>query len=101
MAKEDESTTERRGEMVNDTHFQLIVPDTMPKSAGYSQVARVSEGSLVFVAGQVALDKSGNLVGTDDFRAQIRQVFENLKAAVEAAGGTMNDVIKLNTYLVD
>jgi len=101
MTKEVKLTMERRGAMANGTHFQLIVPDTMPNSAGYSQVARVSEGRLVFVAGQVALDKSGNLVGRDDFRAQIRQVFENLKAAVEAAGGTMNDVIKLNIYLLD
>jgi 2-iminobutanoate/2-iminopropanoate deaminase len=91
----------KSGEMAHGTHFQLIVPDTMPRSAGYSQLARVSEGSLVFVAGQVALDTSGNLVGKGDFRAQIRQVFENLKAAVEAAGGTMKDLIKLNTYMLD
>jgi enamine deaminase RidA (YjgF/YER057c/UK114 family) len=87
--------------MAKETHFQLIIPDTMPRSAGYSQLARVSDGTLVFVAGQVALDKSGNLVGKDDFPAQIRQVFENLKAAVEAAGGTMNDIVKLNSYLLD
>ena len=49
----------------------------------------------------MALDKSGNLVGKDDFRAQVLQVFENLKAAVEAAGGNFHDVIKLNSYLVD
>ena len=51
--------------------------------------------------GQVALDKSGNVVGKDDFKAQIQQVFENLKAAVEAAGGSFNDVVKLNSYFVD
>jgi enamine deaminase RidA (YjgF/YER057c/UK114 family) len=87
--------------MANGIHFELIGPDTMPRSAGYSQIALVTEGCLVFVAGQVALDTSGNLVGKNDFRAQVRQVFENLKAAVEAAGGTMNDLIKLNTYMLD
>jgi enamine deaminase RidA (YjgF/YER057c/UK114 family) len=73
----------------------------MPKSVGYSQVAKVTGGAIVFVAGQVALERSGNLVGTDDFRAQVQQVFENLKAAIEAAGGTFDDVIKLNSYFLD
>ena len=56
---------------------------------------------MVFIAGQVALDASGNLVGKDNFRAQAEQVFENLKTAVEAAGGTFEDVIKLNIYLLN
>jgi len=87
--------------MSNTGNFQLLTPNTMPKSIGYSQVATVTGGTMVFVAGQVALDKSGNVVGKDDFRAQVQQVFENLKAAIEAAGGTFNDVIKLNSYVVD
>lgn len=82
-------------------NFELLVPNTMPRSLGYSQVARVTGGTIVFVAGQVALDKSGNLVGKDDFRAQVQQVFENLQAAIRAAGGTFDDVIKLNGYFLD
>lgn len=82
--------------------FKLFNPPTMATpAAGYSQVAEVSGGRLVYVAGQVALDQSGNLVGKDDFRKQVRQVFENLKLAVEAAGASFNDVIKLNYYCVD
>ncbi|SRR5258708_6134436 len=80
---------------------QLLTPDTMPKSVGYSQVAMVTGGTIVFVAGQVALDSSGNVVGQGDFRVQVQQVFENLKAAIEAAGGSFNDVVKLNTYVLD
>lgn len=87
--------------MPNGVNFQLSVPDTMPKSVGYSQVAMVTGGAIVFVAGQVALDKSGNIVGRNDFGAQVQQVFENLKAAVEAAGGDFSDVIKLNSYFLD
>jgi reactive intermediate/imine deaminase len=87
--------------MPSDVNFELLIPDTMPRSVGYSQVATVAAGRLVFVAGQVALDKSGNVVGRDDFGAQVRQVFENLKAAVEAAGGNFGDVIKLNSYFLD
>jgi len=79
--------------------FRLFNPEAMAKpTAGYSQVAEVSEGKIVYIAGQVALDKSGALIGKDDFRAQVEQVFENLKAAVEAAGGDFHSVIKLNYY---
>jgi len=90
-----------RRAMSNQRDFELLIPNTMPKSIGYSQVATVTGGTIVFIAGQVALDKSSNVVGKDDFRAQLEQVFENLKAAVEAAGGTFDDIIKLNSYLVD
>ena len=83
------------------SNVQLLIPRTMPKSVGYSQLAIVTGGKLVFISGQVALDKSGNLVGKDDFRAQVEQVFENLKSAVEAAGGNLHDVVKLNSYLLD
>jgi enamine deaminase RidA (YjgF/YER057c/UK114 family) len=56
---------------------------------------------MVFIAGQVALDKVGNIAGKNDFRAQIQQIFENLKSALASAGGTFNDVIKLNSYFLD
>jgi enamine deaminase RidA (YjgF/YER057c/UK114 family) len=82
--------------------FRIFNPDTMAKpTAGYSQVAEVNDGKIVYIAGQVALDRSGNLVGKDDFRAQVQQVFENLKAAVESAGGDFNSVIKLNYYCAE
>jgi len=81
---------------------RIFNPDTMAKpTAGYSQVAEVTGGKIVYIAGQVALDRSGNLVGKDDFRAQLQQVFENLKAAVESAGGSFSDVIKLNYYCAE
>ena len=83
------------------SNVQYLIPDTMPRSAGYSQVVMVTGGTLVFIAGQVALDRSGNVVGKDDFRAQAEQVFENLKSAVEAAAGTLQDVIKLTIYFLD
>ena len=63
--------------------------------------ATVTGGTIVFIAGQVALDRSGSVVGRDDIRAQMQQVFENLAAAITAAGGTFRDVIKLNTYVLD
>jgi enamine deaminase RidA (YjgF/YER057c/UK114 family) len=88
--------------MPQATNYRLFNPDTMAKpTAGYSQVAVVTGGNLVYIAGQVALDASGNLVGKDDFRAQAEQIFKNLKAAVEAASGNFHDIIKLNFYCAD
>jgi enamine deaminase RidA (YjgF/YER057c/UK114 family) len=85
---------------MNKKPFRIYNPDTLAKpTVGYSQVAEVSGGKIVYIAGQVALDKSGSLVGKDDFRAQTQQVFQNLKAAVEAAGGDAGDIIKLNIYV--
>lgn len=85
--------------MPQSANFRLFNPETlMTPTAGYSQVAEVTGGKLVYIAGQVALDKSGALVGKDDFPAQVEQVFKNLQAAVEAAGGDFNEVVKLNFY---
>lgn len=82
--------------------FHIFNPETMAKpTAGYSHVAEVTGGKLVYIAGQVAIDRSGNLVGKDDFRAQVQQVFENLKSAVEASGGDFHNVIKLNYYCAE
>lgn len=87
--------------MSDQAAFQLSNPATLSKPAGYSHLATVSAGRLVIISGQVALDVNGTVVGKDDFQAQVRQVFENLRAAVESAGGTFRDIIKLNAYVVD
>ena len=84
-----------------DPAFDLISPVSMHRPNGYSHLARVKRGVPVFIAGQVALDTSGHLVGAGDFRAQAQQVFENLKHAVEAAGGAFSHIVKLNVYVVD
>lgn len=94
--------TKQGAAVKSNTLFRIFNPDTLAKpTAGYSQVAEVGEGKVVFIAGQVAMDRSGNLVGKDDFRAQLQQVFENLKAAVEAAGGDFHSVIKLSFYCAE
>ena len=78
----------------------LSSPKTMPPPTGYSQVAEVTSGKIVLIAGQVAHDPAGNLVGENDFAAQVEQVFKNLDAAVRAAGGTFHDIVKINNYCV-
>jgi 2-iminobutanoate/2-iminopropanoate deaminase len=75
-------------------------PENVPKPAGdYSQGVKVKKGALVVISGQVAWDARGNLVGKGDFKAQARQVFENLKNMLASAGATFQDVIKLGIFL--
>ena len=97
------ATASDHGSIQGTPMFKLHNPDTLfkPTAAGYSQLVEVTDGKIVYIAGQVALDKAGNLVGKDDFRAQLQQVFENLKAAVEAAGGTFANIVKLNWYCAE
>lgn len=84
-----------------ETAVKFIKSETLPPSPGYSQAVSVGNGRLIYVAGQVALDPSGKLVGPGDFRAQAEQTFENLKATLAASGATFQNVVKLNSYFVD
>lgn len=83
------------------SNIEIINPPTIAPATGYSHVAVVTSGKIVFIAGQIALDLSGQLVGADDPRAQAEQVFRNLQAALEAAGGDFSHVVKLNFYFTD
>lgn len=67
----------------------------------YSHVVVAEGRKTIFVSGQLARDPNGNAIGKGDMRAQIRQVGENIKAALEAAGATLNDIVKTNTYVTD
>ncbi len=80
---------------------EAIDPPALPKPPGYSQLIRVSGGTTVYIAGQVAWDAGNDLVGRDDFEAQTRQVFTNLVAALDAVGATLEDLVKITIYVVD
>jgi enamine deaminase RidA (YjgF/YER057c/UK114 family) len=67
----------------------------------YSHVVVVEAKKTIFVSGQLARDPRGEVVGKGDMRAQIRQTGENIKAALAAAGATLADVVKTNTYVTD
>jgi enamine deaminase RidA (YjgF/YER057c/UK114 family) len=67
----------------------------------YSHVVVAEGRRTTFVSGQLARDRAGAVVGAGDMRAQIRQTCENLKAALAAAGATLDDVVKTNTYVTD
>jgi enamine deaminase RidA (YjgF/YER057c/UK114 family) len=82
--------------------IKMFNPDTLGKPLGqYSHIARVKgAGELVFIAGQIATDKAGNLVGADDFDAQCAQVYRNIETALKAVGGGWSNVVQFTTYLV-
>jgi 2-iminobutanoate/2-iminopropanoate deaminase len=80
--------------------FRLFNPEGMPGTMGYSQVAEITCGKIVYISGQVSRDASDAMVGDGDFGAQVEQVFKNIKIAVEAAGGSFANIIKLNYYCV-
>jgi enamine deaminase RidA (YjgF/YER057c/UK114 family) len=73
---------------------------TLAVPNGYSYAAVVSGGKMIFLSGQVGLNKQGEMVGKGDFHAQAAQVFVNLKQALAAAGATPKDIVKLNYYVV-
>jgi len=77
-------------------------PETVAAPIGtYSHAVRLetSDAVWIYVSGQIANDPAGGLVGPGDLRAQTRQVFENLRAILEANGATFADVVKIGTYL--
>jgi enamine deaminase RidA (YjgF/YER057c/UK114 family) len=79
---------------------EIFSPATLPPPVGYSHIAKVNKGTMIYLAGQVSSDASGRLVGEGNFEAQVEQVFANVRIAVETAGGTMADIVKMNIYLV-
>ncbi len=78
-------------------------PETLSKPPGYTQVVEVTApGRIIYIAGQLGIDRAGNIVGEPgDFRAQAIQTFENLKAALAAAGARFEHLVKVNNYLLD
>lgn len=77
-----------------------IQSDAAPAAIGtYSQAVRA--GDLVFLSGQIPLDPASMEIVAGDFEARARQVFANLAAVAEAAGGTLNDAVKITVYLTD
>jgi enamine deaminase RidA (YjgF/YER057c/UK114 family) len=89
----------RQEHAVGNTRF--LNPTALAKPPGYTHVVEMTgPGRIIYIAGQLGLDRDGKLV-QGDFREQAVQVFENLKAALAAVGARFQDVVKLNNYLAD
>ncbi|MEE8472070.1 MAG: RidA family protein [Dehalococcoidia bacterium] len=80
----------------------VLQPDTVSKPGGtYSQGVKVTGDTMVFVAGQTSVNAAGEIVGIGDMRAQMKQVHENVKAILEAAGASFANVVKTTIYVTD
>jgi enamine deaminase RidA (YjgF/YER057c/UK114 family) len=81
--------------------IRIFNPDGLNKPRSpYMQVARVRASELAFIAGQVSVDGSGDLVGPDDFEAQCARVFANIHAALRSVGAEWNNVVEFTSFLV-
>jgi Putative translation initiation inhibitor, yjgF family len=77
-------------------------PEGLPVPRGSYSVVTISQpGRMVFIAGQTASDQQGNVVGAGDARAQTRYIIGKIKRAVEAAGGTISDLVAMNIFTTD
>jgi reactive intermediate/imine deaminase len=84
----------------NNMTRTIISTDKAPQAIGtYSQAVKC--GNTVYLSGQIPLDPASMQLVEGDMRAQIRRVFDNLAAVAGAAGGSLNDVVKLNVFLPD
>ncbi len=94
---------ENKGKKVatDPTNIRFLNPSSLAPPPGYTHVVEVTSGRTIFIAGQIALDQSGKIIGLHNFRTQAQQVFENLKMALVAVGTDFTYVVKLNIYVVD
>src|SRR5207302_8081857 len=81
--------------------IKILNPDALGKPLGqYSHMTRVKASEYLFIAGQVAVDRDGKVVGGDDFDAQCVQTFANIEAALKSTGAGFGNVVQFTTYLV-
>jgi 2-iminobutanoate/2-iminopropanoate deaminase len=102
----DLQRTQQRARGRHPRHRQNIQPEALAQRVVdgrvlYSHVVVVEGQRMIFVAGQLARDAQGNVVGKGDMRTQLRQVGENITAALAAASATLNDIVKTTTYVTD
>jgi enamine deaminase RidA (YjgF/YER057c/UK114 family) len=83
------------------SNIEIFSPKQLGKPLGqYSQITRVRASEFIFIAGQLAADVAGNVVGEGDFDAQCLQVFKNIEAALVSVGGNWENIVQFTTYLV-
>lgn len=83
------------------TGTRYLNPKGLTTPTGYTHVVVAPDGRTVYIAGQVAFDSAGKVVGEGDFPAQADQVFRNLERALKSVGGSMADLVKTTTFITD
>ncbi|MER1941113.1 MULTISPECIES: Rid family detoxifying hydrolase [unclassified Castellaniella] len=80
----------------------IVHTDSAPAAVGpYSQAVAVPAGQLVFLSGQIGLEPGTGELVSENFEGQVRQSFANMQAVIEAAGGTLDNIVKLTLFLTD
>lgn len=80
---------------------EIVTPPQLAEPRGFNHGVLVDGGQLLFLAGQDASGRSGEIVAPGDLVGQFTRVMDNLAAVVEAAGGTSEDIVKLNVFVAD
>jgi enamine deaminase RidA (YjgF/YER057c/UK114 family) len=80
---------------------EFINPPGLTRPTGYTHVVISADRRTAYVAGQVAFDSTGTVVGVGDFQAQAEQVFRNLRLALASVGASFGDVVKTTVYITD
>jgi len=78
---------------------EVIVPENVLKARGFSHA--IKAGKTIYVAGQIATDEEGNIIGKGDMIAQTDRAYENVKRVLEAAGASITDIVMLTMYCTD
>ncbi|MGI9261647.1 MAG: RidA family protein [Woeseiaceae bacterium] len=87
------------GSIAGAQEIERINPQGLTQPTAYSHL--VKHGELLFIAGQVALDDAGNVIGEGDMTAQYRQVLENMKTVLASEGADFSDVVKITIFTTD
>jgi enamine deaminase RidA (YjgF/YER057c/UK114 family) len=101
MKKTNKPGAKRSAKLKLNRGIRRVNPPALYPPNGYSHLVEATGGRTIYISGQVPSDTNGNVVGVGDFRAQVVQVFENLKVALAAAGAGFGDVVKANYYVLD
>ena len=81
---------------------QIILTKNAPAAVGpYSQAVAMTGSKTVYLSGQIGLEPHTGELVSENFEAQVRQAFDNMRAVVEAAGGTLDNIVKLTLFLTD
>lgn len=83
------------------TGTRYLNPKGLVKPTGYTHLVIAPDRRTVYIAGQVAFDSAGQVVGAGDFAAQAEQVFRNLEHALKSVGGSIADLVKTTTFVTD
>ena len=83
-----------------DTKIEIYNPDKLGKPLGlYKHITRVKASEFLFIAGQLSVDRTGNIIGENNFEVQMKKVFSNIREALLSAGTDFKDVVKFTTFL--